>query len=129
MKILFLSHIYPAPWDYTRGTYNLNTLRVVSEHADVRIVAPWAWWTRVRRPERLPRRNVRERLRVVPTARDARARRDALGGTHLVSDTRTAAERVPHVRQRLQVLERLQAWQSDDPLLRHQRPRDEHRRG
>jgi glycosyltransferase involved in cell wall biosynthesis len=50
MRVLFLSNLYPAPWDPTRGTFNLNTVRALAEHAEVRVVAPWGWWTRARRP-------------------------------------------------------------------------------
>ena len=50
MKILFLGNLYPAPWDPTRGTFNVNTVRALSSHAEVRVVAPWGWWTRAKRP-------------------------------------------------------------------------------
>jgi glycosyltransferase involved in cell wall biosynthesis len=50
MRVLFLGNLYPAPWDPTRGTFNLNTVRALADHAEVRVVSPWGWWTRARRP-------------------------------------------------------------------------------
>jgi len=53
MRILFLGNLFPAPWDPTRGTFNLSTIQALSTHAEVRVVAPWGWWTRLRRTSEL----------------------------------------------------------------------------
>jgi glycosyltransferase involved in cell wall biosynthesis len=50
LKVLILSNLYPSTLEPTRGMYNLNAFRCLAEKAQVRLIAPLPWWTRVRRP-------------------------------------------------------------------------------
>jgi glycosyltransferase involved in cell wall biosynthesis len=43
MKLLFLSNVFPNPWQPTKGTFNLELLRALARRHEVRVVAPVSW--------------------------------------------------------------------------------------
>lgn len=53
MKILILTQIYPSSLQPTRGPYNFNTFRALSQYCETRVIAPRPWWGRVKRPGQL----------------------------------------------------------------------------
>jgi glycosyltransferase involved in cell wall biosynthesis len=56
MKLLFLSNVFPNPFQPTKGTFNRELIRALADRHDVRIVSPVSWideW-RARRRGALP---------------------------------------------------------------------------
>jgi glycosyltransferase involved in cell wall biosynthesis len=43
MKLLFLSNVFPSPYQPTKGTFNLELLRALARRHEVRVVAPVSW--------------------------------------------------------------------------------------
>lgn len=53
MKLLSFTQIYPSAREPTRGPYNHNIFRAISEICEVRVVAPRPWWSRLKYPQEL----------------------------------------------------------------------------
>jgi glycosyltransferase involved in cell wall biosynthesis len=43
MNILFLSNVFPNPWQPTRGTFNLEMVQALARRHTVRVVSPLSW--------------------------------------------------------------------------------------
>lgn len=43
MNLLFLSNVFPNPWQPTRGTFNLEMLRALARRHTVRVISPVSW--------------------------------------------------------------------------------------
>lgn len=55
LRVLVFTHHYPSPQYPTRASYSTSTYGALARHCELRIVAPIAWWFRVRRPIELVR--------------------------------------------------------------------------
>ena len=49
-RLLLLSNLYPSVHAPTRGTFNLQGFRALSQYCETQIVVPVLWWERARRP-------------------------------------------------------------------------------
>ena len=52
-KILFITSLYPSAAEPQKAPFNFETIKALSHFAEVRVVSPRPWWTRVRRPGEL----------------------------------------------------------------------------
>src|SRR5438132_9174231 len=43
MRLLFLSNVFPNPYQPTKGTFNLELVRALSREHDVRVLSPLSW--------------------------------------------------------------------------------------
>lgn len=50
MKVLLFTHIFPAPSLPTRGTFNFDSFKSLAHHAELRLISPEVWWSRITRP-------------------------------------------------------------------------------
>ena len=55
MKVLVFTHHYPSVHLPTRAPYSLRTYSALARHCDIRLVAPIAFWTRLKQPQDLLR--------------------------------------------------------------------------
>lgn len=55
MKVLVFTHHYPSVYLPTRAPYSLRTYSALARHCDIRLVAPVAFWTRLKQPQDLLR--------------------------------------------------------------------------
>ena len=55
-RVLFVSNLYPNPRQPTRGIFNRQTVRALSEHLDVRVLAAVPWYPLSRAMNGIPER-------------------------------------------------------------------------
>src|SRR5579885_3755724 len=48
MRILFISNVYPNPWQPTKGLFNGRLVEALARHHDVRVLCPVSWTDRLK---------------------------------------------------------------------------------
>ncbi len=106
MRALLLTNLYPSRDEPTRGMFNFQRFRALSEHVEAEVVVPVRWWSRLRHPD--------EWLRTPTETRDGLT---AHFPSHFAVPGRPASH-VPGIESAVHTLiERLQKEQRFDVIL------------